>query len=437
MLRLLLVGALTASLVTPSVAQVAEAPGFAPTDTLDLAGGRAYGTLADGRYVSFDGLAFELYGPDGILLATFGTLATSVFPSFVEVHPSETYAVVGESSNGELFRVDLVAGTVSPLANLFFNYDLDWVPGTDTAYVSAALGGFGAGNDLVRLDALTGATDVVAHVAGPSGPVGVAGDGGLYYVTAYDGNDWPPPLAEEELLFWDAAELAAAGGGIELDESDADVLAAGLDGSSSIAVDLHSERLFLVNANFQGYENEVLAFDLGGTWLDTVAESFTSLGNLEVFEDGADATFAGYQPSNARLFVQNTDFGSALRDRVRLEPARPTSEFDGPPAGQTGPASVTIRGAEPNGNVSIMVAFTSDLATREVVNELGYGFPFFTAFDLDDLWRRTVQLTTDGNGEYVLNYIQPSSLEGMLVFQAIVYDGVGVPLGTSEFVVNQ
>lgn len=428
------IGLLTSA---PLLAQVDPSPGYRAGEVQDLSGDRAYATFADGRLLSFDGLSFEVYDEDGSLLSTIGSVSNFVFPSFVVLHPSEAYAVVGESSNGDLFRVDLVQSTVASFANLNFNFDLAFVPGGDTAYVSAALGGFGAGNDIIRLDGLTGATEVVVHVDGPSGPVAISPLGGLYYVTQYAGSDWPPPLEEEDLLLWTAADLAGASSSDLLDEADADVLAGGLDGSSSMAVDPVSGRLFLINSNFQGFANEILAMDLDGAVLDTVASSFTSLSNLESFPGAGPATFAAHQPGGSRLFVQNTDFGSSLRDRVRLEPSRPAASYVGPAPGQSGPASITISNAEPDSSVTIMVAFVSDLVADEVSNDLGYGFPVFTAFDLVDLWRRTPPVSTDGSGDYTLTYDQPGSLGGQLVFQAIIYGAGGELLGTSEYVVNQ
>ena len=421
----------------PATAQVDLSPGYRAGEVQNLAGDRAYATFDDGRLLSFDGLSFEIYDEDGNLLSTLGGVSNFVFPSFVVLHPSEAYAVVGESSNGDLFRVDLVQSTVTPYANLNFNFDLAFVPGGDTAYVSAALGGFGAGNDIVRLDGLTGATEIVAHVEGPSGPVAISPSGDLYYVTQYGGSDWPPPLDEEDLLLWGADDLAGASSSNLLDETDADVLTSGLDGSSSMAVDPLSGRLFLINSNFQGFANEILAMDLDGTVLDTVASSFTSISNLESFPGAGPAIFAAHQPGGARLYVQNTDFGSSLRDRVRLEPARPAASYVGPAPGQSGPASITISGAEPDSSVTIMVAFVPDLVPGEVPNDLGYGFPVFTAFELVDLWRRTPPVSTDGSGDYTLSYDQPGSLGGQLVFQAIVYGAGGELLGTSDYVVNQ
>ena len=67
-----------------------------------------YATLSTGDRVVFDGLAIELYDGNGQLLANLGTLPTFVYASFVELDPTESYALVGESSNGDIFKVPLL-----------------------------------------------------------------------------------------------------------------------------------------------------------------------------------------------------------------------------------------------------------------------------------------------------------------------------------------
>jgi len=421
----------------PLAAQVLVQPGFQETEVLDLDGSRAYATFPDGGYLSFDGLAFELYDAAGNWQKTLATLPTSVFPSFVRLDPSGAFALVGENSTGVVYEVDLATDAVAPLVTLDFNYDLAFGPTSDLAYVSASLGGFGTGNDVVRLDPLTGAAEVVAHVDGPSGPLATDGAGNLYYVTQYEGFDWPPPLEHELLLRWDAAELAAAGAGNVLAEADGTVLTRGLDGGSSVAFDAHAARLLLAHVNAQGWENEVLAIGLDGTVLDTLGYAYTWIQNLEPFHGPGEAVLAAHQPANALVYVQNTDFGSQLRDRVRLEPARPLSSFDGPPQGQSGPATVTISGAEPNASVSFLVARSSKLLSSEAVYQLGWGVPVFAAVELKDVQRRTKLVATDASGSATLSFTQTPPLHGALVFQALIYDADGRPLGTSVHVVNQ
>lgn len=418
-------------LVPPALGQIEPGPGFDVTAALDLAGDRAYGTLGDGSYVSFDGLAFELYDADGSLLKTLGNLPAFVFPSFVAVHPSETFALVGESSNGDLFRVDVVNGGFTTLTSLTFNYDLAWDTQPNLAYVSAALGGFGAGNDVLRLHVDTGQTQPIAHVDGPSGPLAVDGDGNLHYVTLADG--FPPPPNASELVVWTDAQLDA---GPLLSEADASVLLAGLEGSSSLAHDPQSGHLFLTETSIVGGPHRVLQVAPDGELLDEVAFSPTWISNLEIQSGAGPATLAAQQPADARLFVQNTDFAGSLRERAVLEPARALATFSGPPAGQSGQATVTVQGAEPGGFVSVMLARSTEELPDEDVTWVGWNGPLFTAAHLKAYLRRTPPLPVDAAGNANFTYYQSAAHHGQFLWQAILFDGSVRPLGSSTHVIN-
>jgi hypothetical protein len=435
LLRTTLLRAASAALLVASAsAQVFPDSGFAQDAPLDLMGDRAYGSLSDGGFISFDGLSFERYDAAGALVVTYGTTGAFLFPSFVEIDPSETLAVVGESSNGDLFAIDLVSGTVTTVANMAFNYDLafDSIPGL--AYVSASLGGFGAGNDIVRLDLVSGATTVVAHVQGPSGPLEVDANGDLFYVTVYEGANWPPPLGEEDLILWSDAQLDS---GNLLSEADALYLTAGLNGGSSIEYDPHSGYLFLANTNSQGAAHEILRLDTTGDILDLVAKAPTWIANLEVTGDGGPGTLAPFQPLGARLHVQNTDFGGSLRDRATLVPARTQASFVGPASGKAGPATVTFDGAPMGGSVVILLARSNDVLGQETYSDQGWGAPTFLAFSPGDVLRRITGNPVDQAGQASLTFHQIPAWEGALAFQAILYDADGHPIGTSTHVINQ
>jgi hypothetical protein len=415
-----------------ALGQVTAEPGVQTAAILDV-GDRAYATLTDGGYVSFDGLSFERYDAAGSLIQTYGSLSSYAFPSFVEVTPDEAFAYVGESSNGDLYTVDLGAGTVGHLSNLAFNFDLAFDTSPGFAYVSAALGGFGLGNDILRLDLTTGQWLQVAHVSGPSGPLAVNGAGDLYYVTAYEGVSWPPPLEDEDLLLWTDAQLDA---GQVLSEADASYLTDALDGGGDLEFDQVSGDLYLAHTNFQGLANEVLRISATGAVQDSLGASFTHISNLELSLDDGAAVLAPFQPAGARLHLNNVDFGGTIRDRVTLAPRRSTTTFQGPTNGQPGQASVTILDGVPNGFVSLMLARSSFLRGQEVVVDLGWGVPAFFMVDPSEVWRRTTQLPLDAAGSLTLTYQQPAGWTGTMTFQALLFDGSGAPVGTSTYVVT-
>ncbi len=103
-----------------AAAQLSSDPGFAVTGAHPLGGPSAYGSLADGRYVTFDGLSFDLYAGDGTWQSNLGSISSFMWPSFVEVDPTGSYVVAGESTNGNLFKVQLNGAGVTLLAKLVF-----------------------------------------------------------------------------------------------------------------------------------------------------------------------------------------------------------------------------------------------------------------------------------------------------------------------------
>lgn len=423
----------TALCLLPSVAaaQLSADPGFALTETFALGGPSAYGSLADGSYVTFDGLSFDLYGSDGTWQSNLGSIASFMWPSFVEVDPTGTFAIVGESSNGNLFRVQLNGSGVTLLANLTFNYGLAWDVTPGLAYVSAGLGGWGAGNDIIRLDLSTGDTTLLAHVQGPSGPIAVNSAGDLTYVTQYEGFDWPPPLGQEDLIRWSDSELDA---GVLLSEADADYLWSGLDGGSSMACD-GNDNLFLAHTNFAGAVNEIYQFSPAGTLLDTVATSPNHVANLELLGSGP-ATFSGQQPLGVSLRLYNTDFFS-FDDRVTLDPARAQLTWKGPPAGGVGRGTFKLLGAEPDGFAIIMVASSSDELPTEDVIDAGWRAPLFLAVKAADILRRTNIMPLDSKGELKLEHLQTPAIEGKILLQALLLDSAMVPLGSCTHAINQ
>ena len=225
-------GALALALVSSAPAQDALAPGFALTGTQPLpAPFAAYHTLSNGNRIAFDGVSIDLYDGANNYLMNLGLLPGFVFASFVEADPSETFALVGESSNGDIFKVFIDGSGMSTLTTLDFNYDAVF-DSPSSALVSASTCGFGCGNDIVRVHTTTGATTPVAEVPGSAGPVAMQSDGSLLYATISD--SFPAPPGSTDIVSWTAAQLRS---GTTLDLGDATLFHGGLDGAASLAVD--------------------------------------------------------------------------------------------------------------------------------------------------------------------------------------------------------
>ena len=134
--------------------------------------------LSSGDVLTFDGRDLLRVDPLGGTVP-LASLLEPTFPSLLEPSPSEAFVLLGESSDGELYRFDLPAGPLTPLGQLAYNFDAAFT-GELTAIVSAA-GCIGCDSELWQVDLVTGSRTLVAEVPGPSGPVAADATGALYY----------------------------------------------------------------------------------------------------------------------------------------------------------------------------------------------------------------------------------------------------------------
>lgn len=228
-----------------------------------------------------------------------------------------------------------------PLASIVYNYDAVQL-GPQHVLVSAKTGGFGTpDNDLVVLNLLTGATQLLASLPGASGPVAVAGNGDVYYATA--SLAFPTPPGQTSVLrFRRPLVDAALQLGTVLGLADADLVFAGLDAAADICCDDDGDLLF--TDWFQNTLGELNDVDGPAPWLSAPLLSYgTAPGAAAVqFLAGGGATrFEPFQPVGSTVVVFETDFFSTSTLRF-LTPRR---------AGLTpvGPAPI------PGGSVTLQV----------------------------------------------------------------------------------
>ena len=385
----------------------------------------SYQTLDDGTRVVFDGQSIDLYTVGNGFLLNLGALPGFVFNSFVEVDPTRTFAVVGESTNGDLFKVQLDGSGMTPLTNLAFNFDGVFESPT-SILVSAATCGFGCGNEVYRVDTTTGATSLVASVSGPSGPLALADDGALYYGLV----DLVNPTGSG-VLRWTATQLAA---GVPLSEADAATVFTGLAAINSLAVDPVFGNLVLSESVFNGTSRILEVDPSDGTLVDVVVESDFSLSNVELLQDAGDGHFHRYQPEDGvYLHYASTDF-IVFDDINTIRPQQPTTSF-----AQVGPAAtVSIAGGEPNG--AALVVFTQNaFYDPSLITTMlgGTDFQFHAAAPLNRLRRSgPLLLPLDANGAADFHYFDAGNLAGTLTFQALVTDASGTIVGGSTAVQN-
>jgi len=424
-------GALGAALLlSPGLqAQVLVEPGFELEQVLP-GPDAAYVTLSSGDLFTFDGQDFSLVTSGGQLILALGSLPASVFTGGIAVDPTETFGVVGESSNGDIFRVDLGGGGVTTIGNAFFNYDIAFDIDPDFVFISAALAGFGSGNDLVRLNAWTGASSQVAHVGGASGPLAVDAAGDLIYATQSDA--WPPPFGTTRILRFDRQDILS---GNTLAESDAAVLTDTLNGATSLAIEPVFGHIFLCENNGQAPNNRLLQIDPdSGEVIDVVAEAPTWISNLELAYGAGSGHFRAHQPANARLLLNDTDFGLQTSDRVTISPRRPTSTITGP-VGGAGAFTLTVEGAEPN--AAVLVYFGLQSETRATTYDLpNFDFRWHTALALGDFRRLPLMTPTDASGTATFQYFDPGTLGGLYTFQAMILEPSAKVIGSAEHVLN-
>jgi hypothetical protein len=415
-------GLFSAFAAVPSLAAAqGPAPGFAIPD-LPQPGGVVL-ELASGDLVNYDGQFVRHFDPAGVELSVLADLGGPNFGGIFELDPSETFLIVGESSQGDVWRVELDGSGFTFLNNVFFNFDAEFAP-DGRLYVSAATGGFFTGNDILRLDTVSGAIQSVAQVSGPSGPLTFDSAGNLYYATQSD--SFPAPPGATDLLIFLAASLDV---GLPLDENDAFPIGVGFDGASTLACDRTTDAIYLAETNSGTGLGRILQV-VGGPDTSVVlmdAPAFHGV-TIESFRSGTGPmVYAPYQPlGGGRLTYRQSDF-STFDGRRALLPARPTLGFSGPGTAGVGAVHVITAGFEP-----LDLVFYAFGPTSQVGAELALpgAVPLFVGLGLGTLQFWPTPVTVDGNGDATLPLFHPGGLHGLVSFQALGVRGSNV-LGTS------
>lgn len=405
-------------LAVPAPAQDTISPGYAQTGQQPIpAPFASYATLASGDRVVFDGNTVDLYdGANGFLM-NLGTMPSFVFNSFVVVDPTESFAVIGESSNGDLFTVALDGSGMSLLANVPLNYAAAF-EGAGAVMVSAA--DTGGGNDIVRVDVGTGNVGDVAHVPGASGPVAFTASGDLLYGTISD--VFPAPPGSSDVLWWSQAQITS---GAMLTELDASVLHGGLDGAASLAVDPVLGSVLVAESVF-GATSRILELDATGALVGTVVESTGFLSSIELHQGGGVGHFRRYQPSDGVFMTYSNGV------IVTVAPQRPVASFQ--QVGMIG--TVTITGAHPSSAFLLVWGPQSLWSPSETSYLLSFDFLFHTGLPLGSLNRLGFRIPTDASGTGTFTYFDPGGLAGNRAFQALVTDESGGFIGSSTSVLN-
>jgi hypothetical protein len=417
------------------VALVAQAPSAAARDTprdgfalasLPYPGQATVATLSNGDVIAFDGTNVARYDANGFFVQNLATFGGFAFGSFLLVDPTESFAILGESSTHDIHKIDLASGGLNPIANLVFNYDAAFETPT-SVIISAASGGFGADNEVWRLDTNTGTTTLLATIVGPSGPVAVDASGDLYYATV--GTSFPAPAGSSDVLRFAAGDLTGAP---VLDASDATVFGAGFDGAGDLICDTATGRVYLAENDFGDGSNVV--FQVGPTRalsLEIVNGAvFNAIGGLEFTAGTAPAAFAPFQPAfGGTLRYTTTDFFSIF-ERTQVQPARPDVNLVGPGVIGPGVFSVQLSGAPANG-AAVFVFGVQSLYSPVELPYLFAGAPIFSGIDVGSAIIGPI-VGTSASGTAQLNYTNDGTLGGTAVVQAICIDPLLGIVGSSS-----
>lgn len=371
-------------------------------------------TLANGDVIVWDGAALARHAADGTLLVTYASFLVPVYPSFIALDASESYALFGESTNHSIARLDLGNGAMTGVATLVFNYDAVQRSGTSWIVSAATCGGFACGNKLYSVDANGGSTVEEADLSGPSGPVEVDAAGNVYYANQFTTSSGPASVVR---LFL-AAQID---GPTVLGDADGFVIGSGYAGSSDLLHDAETNRLYMAENDYLSGANRVRIVTPSEVNAPIVVEgaTFGWITGLELIPGSDAAVFAAFQPvSGGRLLYNTTDFWSSwARNEVR--PARPQLALSGPGASGPGLLTIGLSGAPAQGLALLAATPTSALMTGELPLPLLSSLPVLSPFDLAQAIVLPVSLAIDAQGGAQLSVLHQGDLLGQIAVQAL------------------
>lgn len=412
--------ALSLAWLLPAAFADTTVPGMRLGKMANPAFGSATCTLPSGRIVTWDGLSVDLWQANGVFLMNLGSVPSFVFPNFVVSTPDGSAVVLGESTHMDVFLAQTDGSGMTPIANLRFNYAAAFSPAGEL-YVSAALNGFGFGNDIVRVDLAPPASTVVGHVDGPSGPLAFKANGDLYYATQVD--TFPPPLGATDVIFWTAAQVANA---TPLDNANATLFGTGFDGGASLDFDPATGKLFMAETNFSIALNRIVQVKSTQALSPALVVAAHTINSLEVINTGGgSASCDPYQPSDGSNVRYNTTDFATVSDLGLLRPLRPTLTASGPGTTGVGAVTFTLTDGVPDGTMFLF--FCDQSAYSPVESTFNFpGFLFHTGLAISQTRRVPFYIPTDAEGTGTVTFWNAGDLTNAYAYQAFV----GTPLAT-------
>ena len=294
---MVLVTPVTATLLQPPVDYVATDTLF-PVPTGSYVGG--FDSADNGNFIVFNGGDIQEITPSGSVLRTIRSLSAGTSGSFIKLQGDIIY--YGESTNGTLCAVRMDGTEHSVIATMPYNYDMAF-NGLGQAYVvTGSEYGAPASANIYQLDLVTGATDLIASVDGPSGPIIFDESGSLYYGTV---SSVFGARGGQSVLSWTSGQVAGAQGPGSLSAAEATVAASDLDSPAGFAWgpggDLYFTSVVASPGNIWRLSSQGASVfasadpGIGISWLTTVRydSSMDSLSTLVGWMDASWNTYSG------------------------------------------------------------------------------------------------------------------------------------------------
>ncbi len=297
--------------------------------------------LPGGKLLSFDGQNLvALDAKTGKVTQTYATLSKGVFGSDVRLSPTGKHAWFCESSAGGVYRYEFASKKLRLVTTLGGNFSIAFSP-KDTGDFVYVVGdpGFKALARIYRIDARTGAQDLIAQAVGFAGPLLFDAKGDLYMAPA------PKKFGvkgQGKILRWTASQVKSGIGSSALSETQAKVYASGFDNAYDMEFDQEGT-LYVTDVSFGA--SHLFEIPIGGgksrasKILKVTKQGVTNLR----FRKGS-LPFERYGTEGSTFFVLSTDFAKNHGLWV-LSPKRPILSYKPLSGGQIG---FTLTGGVPS-----------------------------------------------------------------------------------------
>jgi hypothetical protein len=355
--------------------------------------------LANGDFAVFDGTSVvELSPADGSLVTTLFTPKSLVYGTFLTLSPDQSRLYFGESTEGNVYEIDLATLKAPVVLTTVFPYDLAFDP-QGRPFLSYALG-FSGGSFVALCDFSNGALDDVIASPDASGPLVFDAAGNLYTSTP-DTSSFPPPPDSTEVLRFSAGDVQS-GIGAGMIGVDLGSLIGTTDGASSIALDEDGD----VEVSDPNNSN-LVEFDAATSVKSVLATTSPFTPFLYIRQvHGTRGAFEPWQPADAgELLAVRSDFFS-FNELDRVRPARPLLSTNPASPIAAGPFTLDVSGAVPNGFGLLLLAPAGVAGSETPLGNRSWPAPLFFGLDLS-AGLQLFPITTDFNGAAAFNAVNP------------------------------